>query len=305
MSKKISLVLVVALVTFMDVRSCPICGCGGSNIYMGLMPEFSGHFIGIRYHYSRYHTQLLNDLSQFSTNEYNTLELWGGLKLGNKFQLLGFVPYYFNKQIDDDGSFRTKGLGDITLIGQYKLYESAKWKPGNRILRQQVWVGGGLKLPTGPFNANLFDSTTTVSDINAQIGTGSVDFLVNGLYTLTVQRFGINLSANYKINMDNSQGYKYGNKLSMNLISFYRIGTMMNNLAPNVGVGYENIATNTFQLKSVPYTGSKIMTGIVGVEYHVRKVGIGINAQIPIVQEFAEGQTRMQISGMAHLTVEL
>src|SRR6516164_5798674 len=194
MFKKTGFVLVVGLVTVMTVRSCPICGCGGSNIYMGLMPEFSGHFIGMRYHYSRYHTQLFSDLSQFSNNEYNTLELWGGLKLGNKFQLLGFVPYYFNKQVDDDGTFWTRGLGDITLIGQYKLLESSKWRPGNRILKQQLWVGGGLKLPTGPFNANLLDSTTTVSDVNAQIGTGSVDFLLNGMYTVTIQRFGVSIS---------------------------------------------------------------------------------------------------------------
>jgi hypothetical protein len=99
-------------------NSCPICGCGGGNVYMGLLPDFKYQFLGLRFHTTQYHTQLINDPSQYSTNTYNTVELWGGVRLGNKIQLLAFVPYYMNKQVDDDGTFYTKGLGDITVMGQ-------------------------------------------------------------------------------------------------------------------------------------------------------------------------------------------
>lgn len=305
MIRRTGLSIIVLVFSFLSVYSCPICGCGGSNIYLGLMPEFSNHFIGVRYHYSRYHTQLVNDISQFSTNYYNTVELWGGMKLGKKFQILGFVPYYLNKQSDDDGTFWTKGLGDITVLGQYKLIESVKLKPGSRILKQQLWIGGGLKLPTGPFNANLLDSNTTVADINAQIGTGSVDFLVDGIYSLSIDRMGLNLTANYKINLENKQGYHYGNKFSANLIAFYRVGGPKNSLTPNIGIRYEQISINSFQSKTIRYTGSEVMTGIVGLEYHIGKMGLGINAQIPLVQNFAEGQTRLEIGAMSHVTIEL
>ena len=57
------------------LKACPICGCGPGNLYMGLLPDFKYHFIGLRYHYTRYHTQLISDPSQFSTNYYNSIEL--------------------------------------------------------------------------------------------------------------------------------------------------------------------------------------------------------------------------------------
>ena len=70
----------------------------------------------------------------------------------------------------------------------------------------------------------MLDSNTTVADINAQIGTGSVDFLINGMYGLSIRNFGLNLSASYKINTVNAQNYKYGNKFQGNLIASYHLG---------------------------------------------------------------------------------
>ncbi|HEX4850496.1 MAG TPA: transporter, partial [Puia sp.] len=95
--------LFLLLVTFLTLSSatmaCDICGCGGSNIYMGLLPNFKSKFIGVRYHYSHFHTVLASDQTQFSNNYYNTIELWGGWNIGKKWQVLAFVPYYVNKQM--------------------------------------------------------------------------------------------------------------------------------------------------------------------------------------------------------------
>ena len=69
-------------------------------------------------------------------------------------------------------------------------------------------------------------------------------------------------------------------------------------------MGYENVAINKLQNKSVQFTGSHVMTAIAGVEFDFGKVGIGINAQIPLAQNFAEGQTKMRYNGMMHLTYQ-
>jgi hypothetical protein len=283
---------------------CPICGCGGGNVYMGLLPDFKYQFIGLRFHTSQYHTQLINNPSQFSTNNYNTVELWGGVRLGKKIQLLAFVPYYLNKQVDDDGATYTHGLGDITVMGQYRIFSSSKHLSSHKLITQQLWIGGGIKLPTGPFNANVQDSNTTVADINAQIGTGSVDFLINGMYNLSIRNFGISLTANYKVNTANADQYKYGNKFQSNLIAFYRLAGRKATTTPNMGLGYENVAINQLGGKGVQYTGSRIMTAIAGVEFDFGKIGIGINGQIPLTQNFAEGQTKMKFSTMMHVTYQ-
>lgn len=285
-----------------SASACPICGCGGGNLYMGLLPDFQSHFIGLRYHFAQYHSQLISDPNQFSTNYYNSVELWGGMRLGKKFQVMTFIPYYFNKQVDDDGTTTPKGLGDITVVGQYRVFRNIGATDNQTVIIQQLWLGGGIKLPTGPFNINPTDSTTTVADINAQIGTGSVDFIINGLYTITIGSFGVNAAANYKINTANSDNYKYGNKFTANLLAFYRIPVNHNSFSPNIGVGYENVAANTLQKQTIQFTGSIVTTAIFGIEYNFKNVGIGINGQIPMSQNFAEGQTKLKFKGMLHMT---
>lgn len=304
MSKHIFLLLVAICLFFCSVKACPICGCGGGNLYVGLLPDFKYQFIGLRFHVSQYHSQLVGDPSQFSTNDYSSIELWGGIRLGKKFQLLAFIPYYMNKQADDDGTTYTKGLGDITFMGQYLVFKSSGHGSTRNSMNQQFWMGGGVKLPTGSFNANMLDSNTTVADINAQIGTGSVDFMINGMYGLSVRNFGLNLSASYKINTVNAQNYKYGNKFQSNLIASYRLGKGLTTTTPNIGLGYENVAINKLGTKSIQFTGSQILTAIAGVEIDFGKVGVGVNCQLPLTQNFAEGQTKMRFNGLMHLTYQ-
>lgn len=285
--------------------ACPICGCGGSNVYMGLFPDFRRGFMGMRYNYAQYHTTLFSDRSQYSTNYYNSMEVWGGINIGSKFQVMGFIPYYLNKQVDDDGTTTTHGLGDVTVIGQYKILNARSITHNNRVLQQQLWLGAGVKFATGSFNLDLTDPAITIADVNAELGTGSTDFLLNSVYNVSINNFGINASASYKINTFNKQNYKYGNKLSTNLIAFYRVDAGKVGVSPNAGIGYENVSGNLLNSKKVQYTGSNVTNAIMGVEFAFRKIGIGLNAQLPLAQNFAEGQTQLKFKGMAHITFTL
>ena len=258
--------------------------------------------MGLRYNYSQYHTVLYNDPSQHSSNYYNSMEVWGGENIGKRFQVIGFVPFYFNKQIDDDGTTTPHGLGDITVIGQYEILNTSSINHNYKMLHQQLWVGAGIKLATGSYNLDVTNPDVTVADVNAELGTGSTDFLLTSLYNLKIKDFGINASANYKMNTVNRQQYKYGNKLSTNLIAFYQLNTKNVGITPNAGLGYEVIASNSLSAKKVQNTGSSVSNAIMGMECTYRKIGLGLNVQVPIVQNFAEGQTQLRIKGMAHLT---
>jgi hypothetical protein len=285
--------------------ACPICGCGGSNIYMGLFPDFRRGFMGIRYNHAQYHTTLFSDPSQYSTNYYNSMEVWGGMNIGSKFQVLGFIPYYLNKQVDDDGTTTPHGLGDVTIIGQYKVLRTTSVTHNNKVMQQQLWLGAGIKFATGSFNLDVNNPGVTVADVNAELGTGSTDFLLNGIYNLRIKNFGINATANYKINTVNKQQYKYGNKLATNLIAYYRLSAGKIGILPNAGIGYENVAGNLLSSKKVQYTGSSVTNAIAGVEFTFHKIGLGLNAQLPIAQNFAQGQTQLKFKGMAHITFAL
>ena len=297
--------ILVFLVLSISSNACPICGCGGGNLYFGLLPNFSSQFLGVRYHYAEYHTQLANDPTQFSTNHYNSVEVWTGFNISRRLKVFGFVPYYANKQVDDDGTTFKNGLGDITVMAQYQLLHTTKRTNGNKVLDQQLWLGGGFKLPTGGFNVNLKDTNTTIADINAQLGTGSLDFLLNGLYTISVGNFGVNASATYKINTTNHDQYRYGNKFSSTCIGYYKIGIKQHTISPNIGIGYESVSNNLLNGAKVQYTGSHVTTALAGVEFGFNKIGVGMNVQLPMQQNFAEGQTQLRVKAMAHLTFAL
>ncbi len=300
-------VLLSCLFIIMQSNACPFCGCGGGNLYMGLLPDFQHQFFGVRYNYSEYHTVLANDTSQHSKNYYNTIELWYGIHINPKMQVLVFAPYNLNKQIDDDGISTKNGLGDISVLGQYEIFHAMHLKKNHSFNEQQLWLGGGLKLPTGVFNAAVNDSTTTLADINAQLGTGSVDFLLNGLYSVRMGNFGLNINGNYKINTMHDN-IKYGNKTSFNAIAYYRLQLKKNNISPNIGFNYEHVATSTLTeaLKQyVPYTESHVFTGSAGIEYNIKHLGMGLNAQLPIEQNFAGGQTQLKLRVMAHITIAI
>lgn len=303
--KKSMLILLITISVTASAGACPICGCGGGNVYFGLFPNFKSKFIGLRYNYAGYHTQLANDETQFSTNHYNSTEIWGGFNVGRKFKVLAFIPYYSNKQIDDDGTTYKNGLGDITLMGQYLLWDDIKTINAGKAVQQQFWIGGGVKLATGSFNIDPKDSATTVADINAQLGTGSTDFLLNVLYSISAGNFGVSTSATYKINTLNKDQYKYGDKFSTNCIAYYRIAVKKNSISPNLGVEYESVSGNSLDSKKVQYTGSHLNTAIAGVELGFNKIALGLNAQIPMEQNFAEGQTKLKFKAMAHITFSL
>ena len=297
--------IIIALSAIISSYACDICGCGGSNLYMGLLPNFKSKFIGLRYHYMQFHTQLANDPTQFSHNYYNTVELWSGWNFGSKWQVLAFVPYYINKQMDDDGASNKSGLGDITLLANYQLFHSKKTNSNNNVIEQIIWVGGGIKLPTGTFKVDVSDPSTTVADINAQIGTGSTDFLLNAMHNFRVNQFGVNTSLNYKINTTNSSKYKYGNKFTASSIPYYRFRFGRVDVVPNAGIIYEKTESNTLSKQKVEFTGSYAVSALMGVEFNFNKIAVGINVQQPFSQDFAAGQTKMQIRGMFHMTYTL
>ncbi|MBS1975324.1 MAG: transporter, partial [Bacteroidetes bacterium] len=250
-------------------------------------------------------TRLNSDATQFSHNYYNSVELWGGWNLGRKWQVLAFIPYYYNKQADDDGISYKKGLGDITMMLNYQLMHTRKINNKGKKVEQVLWFGGGIKLPTGTFTINPNDSTTTLADINEQIGTGSTDFLMNTLYNVNIGFFGVSTSANYKISTPNSSGYKFGNKFTATSIAYYRFRTNGISISPNAGVMYENTAVNLLSKEKVQFTGSYAVSALAGAEVTFNKIAVGISLQAPFAQNFAEHQTKMQLRGVAHLTFAL
>jgi hypothetical protein len=293
--------LLLVLLTTITATSfaCDICGCSSGNYFMGPFPQFRKHFVGLRYTFRTFTSHVAGSNEEFSKDFYQTTEIWGGINMSKKWQVLAFIPYSFNRQSSDEGIKRSNGISDITLLSNYKVVDTRKQDTrGNRV-SQQLWVGAGVKMPTGKFAANPDD---IIPDANNQPGSGSVDLVLNGMYTFHINDWGINSNLSYKINNE-AKSFKFGNRFSSSAFAFhtFNYGSKAT-INPNVGILYDNLQANHLNKEKVEDTGGYALLGAAGAEMNFNKIAIGLNTQLPIAQNLSNHQTKTNVRGMLHIT---
>lgn len=302
--KKIFFAIFICL-CFSKTRACDICGCGVGGSYIGLLPEFHSKIFGLRYRYNslRTHIGVGGTTSYLTTNEtYRTMELWGGWNISNKFRLMAAIPYSFNERTNQGTSNTKNGIGDITVTGYYQLLNKKNTVFSDKLLIQSLWIGGGVKLPTGKYNPS--DKAAISENTNLfQLGTASVDFTANAMYDIRLQDAGINVSASYKINTENKYHYRYGNKFNTSAQAYYKFrikNTVM--IAPNAGIMYETSQKDLDNKFAVDVSGGNLLTGALGIETAYKKISVGANWQTPLSQNLANGFAKANNRMMVHVS---
>lgn len=288
--------------------ACDICGSGAGGSYFGILPEFRKSFFGLRYQQNSliHHLGSAGSTTYLTTTEtFRIMELWGAVNIGKKFRITGFVPVNFIQRSNQQGTFNDKGLGDISAIGYYQLLNKQNTFY-NKLLQQSLWIGGGIKLPTGKYNPD--DKNIQQSSQNTfQLGTGSIDFSVNAMYDIRLQNAGINTNISYKINTTNQYDYSYGDKFTMNILGYYKFRTANTlSIAPNVGILLET-ATKDHATKDLEVwqTGGRSLMGTAGMEFNAGKISVGVNFQTPLSQRLGEGKVKAGDRAMIHIAVTI
>lgn len=302
--KKI-ITLTILLFTTVNIFACDICGCGVGSYYLGILPEFKKRFIGLRYQHKGLTTHISADgsVSYLTSQEtYQTAEIWGAFNIGKRFRVMGFVPVNFNERLNQGKTTSKSGMGDIAVLGYYKLLDRQKTIRDKRFV-QSLWVGGGIKLPVGtydPTDANITQNTQNTF----QLGTGSLDFTLNAMYDVRLQDVGINANVSYKINTTNKYDYLYGNKFTGNMLAYYKLNIKNKlTIAPNAGVLYETAQQDINANKhTVDESGGYSSMGILGVECNVKNIAFGGNFQTPLAQELAGNRVKAKDRFMVHVS---
>lgn len=303
--KKIIILIICLLTGFYEVRACDICGCGVGSYYIGLLPDFKKRFLGLRYQYKtlRSHLGPGGTTSYLTTDEtYQTAEIWGGWNIGKRFRVLGFVPVNFNSRENQGATVSKTGIGDIAVIGYYQLLDKQKTVLNSKLLVQSLWIGGGIKAPTGKYEpAERKENEDTPN--NFQLGTASMDFTVNAMYDIRLMDAGINTNVSYKMNTNNRYDYRYGNKFSANVLAYYKIRVAEKvTIAPNAGMLYETAAKDEDKNLTVDISGGYSLMATAGVEATFGTFSAGASFQPVVSQQLADMRVKAGNRGMVHVT---
>lgn len=289
--------------------ACDICGCGVGSYYLGILPQFNQRFIGLRYQYNALNTHLgpQGQRTAITADEsYHIAELWGAWNVGQRFRVMAILPYNFNyREVPGAGTSGSKrGLGDVALIGYFRLFDLSAATAQSGLFNHSLWIGGGIKAPTGSYDNSERVNVGSDAPNSFQLGTGSTDFTANLAYDARLMDLGFNLNVAYKINTENAYEYRYGNKFTANALFYYKF--LLRNgirIAPNAGLIYESgqqdMEYDTFR---VGQSGGYVTSAIGGAESSFGRISVGANYQLPFSQDLAGQRVHAGNRLMAHMS---
>lgn len=286
--KKIATLLLAACVAHF-AHACDVCGCAGGAQYFGLLPKANLNFFGVQYqhnHLTTAHPSLFENRPYEHTSDYyNTVQLWGRYVVSKRLQLFGFVPYRYNLQDNDTSSYRTGGIGDMSVLANAVLANV-----NGPVWGHQLLAGGGLKLPTGRYAG--MSEMDRLGLPNVQPGTGSWDFIMNANYTVKRLKYGVNTDASYLITTPGKDSHKYGNKLWVGSVVFYAVRSHQLSILPQAGIRYEYALQDYDNYKRQwlnKQSGGYMAFATVGMQAYYKRVGVRALCHMPFSQHYSSG----------------
>ncbi|HMG17013.1 MAG TPA: hypothetical protein VK590_16260 [Saprospiraceae bacterium] len=285
MRKIILTVLLIGLVNC--IYACDICGCSLNGNPFGILPLNQRNFASMRYQYHGFHTDhatILNESGRLKTDAYfSTFQVWTRFIPFDGLQLFASIPFNYYQKKDEISSSSLNGLGDISLIANVVVLNTAKNDEQN--WKHVLQLGGGIKLPTGNSSISAADQA---SSPNFKSGTGSYDFPMNAIYTIRYKQTGLNTEINYQINTSNNENYRFGNIFKTSGTFFYLQKYNRISFLPNLGVSFENAEVDTKNNFIQSYTGGNSLFLNGGLDLYYRKFSFGINIQKPVYQNVGD-----------------
>ena len=264
-------------------EDCDACGCSASGGSMGFASMLNTNFVGIRYFNQAYKsTDGLYSNSPWYKENYNTVQLWARIPIVKKVQISALVPYHFHNRETATGTQNISGIGDITVLGMYQLYQTTK---NSSIFTHSFQAGVGLKLPTGKFD----QANNGSFNPSYQVGTGSWDYLLATEYVIKRKQFGLNTLLNYVIKTENDKNYRFGNQFNYAGTFFYLHQNDKFSIVPQLGFAGEVYDANYQLNQKVRNTSGDIFFGKIGFELGKDKLSLGANIILPITQNLTGG----------------
>jgi hypothetical protein len=285
--------LLLFTITGISASACDICGAGAGSYNPFLNPHLSRHYTSASFVHRCYNT--LSDEGIASREYYNSLLLGGQFTIGNRLQLIASVPYQFNSLTNQYGKIKISGLGDISLLVNYKIFDKEQGKN-----RHTVLLGAGVKLASAQYNPEVKDGGE-----NFQLGTGSTDYLVNGMYRFGTGNWNFNVVGTYKYNSANKNDYRYGDILTTALTIARRIAVKENSIAPYLQFTMESHMKDADKHVLQQHSGGHVCYSGGGIDLSTSRFTIGASGQFAPSQHLAGGMITVKPSFSTHISFTL
>ena len=286
-------------VQFEEFDFCDACGCSASGGSMGFASMLNSNFVGIRYFNQSYESNDgLYTNSPWYQEDFNTIQAWARIPVLKKVQLSVLIPYHFHNRERLEGNQTISGLGDITVLGMYPLYQTEK---DSTFFNHSLQIGAGVKMPTGEFK----QANTGAVNPSFQVGTGSWDYLFATEYVIKRKQFGLNTMLNYVVKTENDNQYRFGNQFNYAGTFFYWYEMSKYVIVPQLGLAGEVYGTNYQYKQKVRNTEGDILFGKLGFEIGRDKFSFGANAMLPINQNLTGGNVKANYRWSVNLNYSL
>ncbi|WP_269685561.1 transporter [Flavobacterium lacustre] len=262
---------------------CDACGCSASGGSMGFASMLNSNFVGVRYFNQQYKSSDgLYSNSPWYKENFNTVQVWARVPVSENIQISALIPYHFHDKETSSGNKNIDGVGDVTVLAMYRLYQTHK---DSTFFVHTLQMGGGIKMPTGKFNEVNSGSLNP----SFQVGTGSWDYLLATEYILRRKQFGLNAMFNYVLKTENQKNYRFGNQFNYAGTFFYLYEKNDFSIVPQLGLAGEVYESNYQHSQKLKDTSGEILFGKLGFEVGKDRFSIGANAMLPIYQNLTGG----------------
>jgi hypothetical protein len=287
---KIVIIICSLISIVFQSSACDICGCSARENALGVLPQIQKNFIGTSYQYRSFtSTHLSDDTSEdivtgISKEKYHTLSFTGMYSPISKLRITAQIPFNFYNKYEYGSSIYSRGIGDITLLVLGEIYSTKKCKANG--IKHLLMAGIGTKFPTGSINKKY---GIAIVEQNMQTGTGSFDFPFLAYYALKTKKSGIRSELQYLINTENKNDFKYGNRFSGNLQTWYWYEKNKWNVIPYVGTQLDWSGKDKNRGEINDYSGGYVLNGMIGADIFIQNFGWGVSVKTPFYQNIGMG----------------
>lgn len=281
--KTISFPLFIGLFSHIKALACGPCGCSASASYLGILPQFHRHFVGVRY-------GMQSQAASFGHAPERHIfihpEIWGRFFVHPRIQLLAQMPYQAIRGLNgpDAGRWVNKGLGDLRVQVNGILLQTPDTAPTD--WRHVIMAGGGLKMPTGVSNALRNGQVLPPA---FQSGTGSWDALLSAIYTVRKGKWGLNLTMQSVLRQPNAQRYKASDQVQGSALFFAWFKKREWHWLPQLGWVWESLSPEKSLGSEIAYTGGHSGMAQAGCDVYWKRMVLSISALVPAVHRLNGG----------------